>query len=233
MDSIAVLESIPYTLALMRHHGAPTRLLDFTYSPFIALFFALRHGRSTNCARDAAGDPELPTIWCVDLKKLDLGKNDSSSPLPSKADQRFINTFMKGGESAVRSVNSYLLSERLQLQQGVFLASCNLGESFQDNLLNMAGASSIMTVVKFAFNKPELRRALIELWRMNLSEATLFPGLDGFCRSFSQRICLFNSREFARVPKAVEGLRSREWQRRLIMRDGAIPRRPQKNAKRR
>jgi len=46
-------------LALMQHHGAPTRLLDFTWSPFVAAFFALE--RAT--APAAVWALCLPEIW--------------------------------------------------------------------------------------------------------------------------------------------------------------------------
>jgi hypothetical protein len=49
--------------ALMRHHGVPTRLLDFTYSPYVALYFALRERTEREQAR-----PVL--IWAIDAEAI-------------------------------------------------------------------------------------------------------------------------------------------------------------------
>jgi predicted RNase H-like HicB family nuclease len=48
-------------LSLMQHYGIPTRLLDFTHSPYVALYFALRH----NPERCKAAE-----IWAIDAEAL-------------------------------------------------------------------------------------------------------------------------------------------------------------------
>jgi hypothetical protein len=47
-------------LALMQHHGAPTRLLDATYSPFVAAQTALRVGLK-----------DVPVIWCFNAEWME------------------------------------------------------------------------------------------------------------------------------------------------------------------
>ena len=54
-DQPLIQDDMLSCLALMRHHGAPTRLLDCTYSPFVAAQTALREGLDHE---------HVPVLWC-------------------------------------------------------------------------------------------------------------------------------------------------------------------------
>ena len=59
-------------LSLMQHHGAPTRLLDFTYSIYVAAYFALE---------EASGES---AVWAIDaswaIRQAELAMRKAGKP---------------------------------------------------------------------------------------------------------------------------------------------------------
>jgi FRG domain len=156
-------------LALMQHHGAPTRLLDFTWSPYVAAFFALEANTT-----DAA-------VWAINTPKLGsncFGPNafhDDWVPEPQLALQHF--GFKSVDDVAIGE--PFFKNQRLVAQSGTFACPYDITRPVDEIL-----GRSRNTIAKFVLQGHKLRKqALDELYRMNVTHATLFSDLDGLACS--------------------------------------------------
>ena len=86
--------------------------------------------------------------------------------------------------------NPTILNERLIIQQGLFLCPGDVSKSLEDNIKSLSGWTDPGHIIKlkFTLSKAAYGEAIKELLSMNISYATLFPGLDGFAKSYKQKI---------------------------------------------
>jgi hypothetical protein len=177
-------------LALMQHHGAPTRLLDWTYSPWVAIFFAL----------EQASIGQTCSVWGIDQKWLGE-RFKEKNPRLALGDLEYYGTkpsesafgILKSGASGVVAINAFQLNDRLAAQQGVFTAVTNIGASLMDNLLALDDpGESRKHCFKFDLevDKRFLQDGLRELNRMNINRLSLFPGLDGLAQNLDHLIAV-------------------------------------------
>ena len=166
-------------LALMQHHGAPTRLTDFTWSPFVAIFFALE--RATKDAAVWAISP--PQIWRTTHKISNPRRSVSTADLNMRTPGNFRTYFLGNDVPFVVYGEPVIMNKRLIAQSGTFVVPGTLDQPIESILASHPYPAD--TVVKFVLSANMRHEAMEALYSMNLTNATLFPDLDGLARSMA------------------------------------------------
>ncbi|MCC6589633.1 MAG: FRG domain-containing protein [Bryobacterales bacterium] len=169
-------------LALMQHHGAPTRLLDFTWSPYVAAFFALERTRT-----DAA-------VWAIcppRLSEQSIQISEDGQPVElERIGPRTVGNyeryFLPNTHPVVVIGEPQRMNQRLIAQSGTFVMPGVLDVSVEQIVAEQGGENAI---VKFTLTSNSLRTAAMrDLYQMNITNATLFPDLDGLARSLAYEL---------------------------------------------
>ncbi|SHF93978.1 FRG domain-containing protein [Cnuella takakiae] len=174
-------------LALMQHHGAPTRLLDFSRSPFVASFFAFEQCH-----------PETNhgiAIWAINvsfLKHRSLELLAGRYPIEAGEERNgireslFEQIFFNNDISVVFPVEPFRMNRRYSLQQSIFVSTGKGYEPFMQQL-SFLGEDLEKAFIKMVLPACLQKEVLRDLQRMNLNRASLFPDLDGYAASMKLR----------------------------------------------
>jgi len=179
-------------LVVMQHYGAPTRLLDWTKSPWVAVFFAVSagwesDGRVYGFRRDSLERliiptvrDELPGLVCGPHRS-DLEFSDEEWDLAEANSKLF-------DPSMVSTLSEWVVTyycraghfPRLVAQQGLFTFA---SKPRIDHWKYVSGRLSLADCFELTIKhaaKPEILRRLNAV---GINAATLFPGMEGIGRS--------------------------------------------------
>jgi len=204
-------------LSIMQHYGAPTRMLDFTDSFYVAIFMAMK-----DCYNNSA------SIWCLNknvymfrhlqelaVKSQDtenkgfwISSNDMDSYIYDEANRRMNGRIVVNDKPKVYILRPKHINKRINAQQGLFAIPGVLSIPFEENLMTGVNNKEPIEVpfdniIKHSFTKhgiysqdefsiikidvpSSLRVEIMKaLDQMNITEESLFPGLEGLARSLA------------------------------------------------
>ncbi len=170
---------------MMQHFGVPTRFLDWTENPFIALYFALI-AQANHPDKDAAVWMMSPLMWNSWVFEMagqgPLSVSNTRMKGYSTTDQEY--DYVSRQCAAMYGIHN---SRRIVAQRGVFIIfGSNIEPMENVYATESAGRLDSLALTKLIIPKEAAPSLLKSITAMGFTDSVVFPDLEGLAREIKR-----------------------------------------------
>lgn len=180
-------------LSIMQHYGVPTRLLDFTSSPYVAAYFALEaynpqaYNDFAVFALDYTAAMEKSIGY---IAGKDVAFHETRQSVHEKQDEIFETIVDRFAYDIAWVTEPKQLNARLDRQAGSFLLSGNRAQKIEEVLSSATYDGVALT--KYTIPHTLYQNVAALLRKMNVTSKSLYGDLAGLARSIKMELQIYS-----------------------------------------
>ncbi len=179
-------------LSVMQHYGVPTRLVDFTDSPYVALYFALEAYQPSSRADFAVFALNYTAVMEASIAYIrtkDSSFEETRASIYAKQDRVFDDIVDRFAYDIAWITEPKRHNERLDRQGGCFVISGNRDMRIADAL--ELSLYSNCEFIKYKINRSLYPSIFALLRKMNVTSKSLYGDLGGLARGIRMEMQVY------------------------------------------